>query len=128
MILLQDAAHPDGRRHLVLGHADGAAGQFLRGASPAVPAEVNAVVAECARQEHRQGDERAVRLLVQREEVAREGHFGGIELREPEHPEEDLLNLQPQAGEIDALRPDRSLMQGPRPVIVPARERQGKVT
>ena len=60
VVVLQDAADPHRRGHLVLGHADALADQVLRLADAALRRDEDARMAEEARREHRDRDERRV--------------------------------------------------------------------
>ena len=89
---------------------------------PAV--DVDAVVPERPGREHRDGHERRVAIAIQAEHVRGQRQLGGLELAEPQHPEEGLFDRQGQVGEIDPGRPDVTLGQRQRPVVVPAGQGQ----
>ena len=74
----------------------------------------------------RNGDERR-RLLKPREQIRRKRHFGNVEFVVPHLPEERFFDHEVEIRQIDAVKPDTVLHDGPRPVVVPARERQPKI-
>ena len=90
---------------------------------PAFALHVDPAVPEHPGGEHRQRDERR-RGLVQRRDVGGQRHLRDVELAVPQHPEERLLDRQPQVGQVDAVRAHAAVLEGAGPVVVAAGERE----
>src|SRR5581483_3285660 len=122
VIVLQDAAQPDRRRHLVLGDADALALQVLRALDAGRHVDVRGRVPKGARGEDRNGDEGEVAARPAGH-VAAERHLGHVELLVDEHAPEDLLRpLEGDDGEVDALGPYGAVAERRDTVVVAARQ------
>jgi hypothetical protein len=118
---------PHRGRQLVLRHPDGPADQVRRLLDPTGDMDVDAVVAERPRGEHRDRDERSGlgSRGTQRGDVGRQRHLRGVELAVAQHPEEGLLDRKAEVGQLQALGTDRAVGEGAGAVVVLAGEAEG---
>ena len=121
VVVLQQPADDDRRRHGVERHADALAGEVLRLAYlPLVDRDV--AVAEHARGEHRDRHHRAV-AARRMAEVVRARHLGGVEFEIVRHPVEDLARMvDGEEIEVDAVRLHFAGVQREHAVVEPAGE------
>jgi hypothetical protein len=111
---------PDRRCHLVLGNADALVLQVFGPVDPGVDMDVDRRVAELARREDRDGDEREVAARPAGH-VAAERHLGHVELLVHQHAPEDLFGpVEGDHRQVDPLGPHRAVAQRPHAVIVAA--------
>ena len=97
VIVLEDAAHPGHRRHLVFRRADDLALEVLGLLDPRTGVDENPRMAELAAGKDRDADIGALALGGQRYEV-RKGQLGDVEFLVVERPVEHLLGLELEHG------------------------------
>ena len=119
----EDAPDPHAGGQLEFGGADALAAQVGGCRDAGVGVDVDPAVAEHPRGEHRQRDERP-RVPVQGRDVGRQRHLRDVELAVPQHPEERLLDRQPQVGQVDAIGANAAVLEGTGPVVVATGEGQ----
>src|SRR4051812_15709309 len=124
-IVGEDAADPDRCGHLVFGRGDAPALEVFGLADAALRRNEDARVAERARREDRDGDERRL-IRVERLHVRGERHLGGIELLEARLAPERLLDLERQVDEVDAFHAHAAVGERARAVVGPAGEGEAK--
>ncbi|MGE5288792.1 MAG: hypothetical protein ACM3ML_16655 [Micromonosporaceae bacterium] len=123
VVVGHDPALPNAGGHLVLGRPCPLSHQVARFADSAASVDADRLVAEEARGEH--GDRDEWRLgRGQRQQVRGQAHLGDIELVVAKLPVKGLLDAEGDEVEVDPLRADAAVREGPHPVVVPARERQ----
>jgi hypothetical protein len=100
----QNAFNPHVGGQLPFGHASHPSGQVSGVVDAAGRADVDGVVAEGTGGES--GDRDEWRVALQRHDIGRKRHLGGVELPVPQHAEERLLHRQREPRQFDALRLD----------------------
>ena len=125
VLVLQDAADPDRRRHLVFGHADALAGEVLGSRMP--------LFAETKMHEWRKIRDGKTGIAMngaivapQRHRVRRQRHLGHVEFAVPQHAEERLLDVELEILEVDAVGPHAAVGERARAVVVPAGQREAQ--
>ena len=126
VLVLQQPAHIDRRRHRIFRHAAALALEVLRRLDALLGVDEEVAVAEHARGKRRDRDERR-RAAVHQRGVVRERHLGGVELLVLQHPPEDLRRLQRHVVEVDALRLDGAVPQRLRAVVGSAGQGQSQI-
>lgn len=123
VLVLQDAADPGRRGHLVLGTADLPADQVLRRADACRSIHIYAAMTKHARREHRDRDKRPLGPR-ERNRVGRERHLGDVELAVAQHAKEGLLDRQVAADQVDSVGLHAAVEERLGAIVVPAGERQ----
>src|SRR5262249_37953285 len=118
--VLQDAADPHRRRHVILRHAHALAAEIARLPDARAVADEHGRVAEGLGRIDRDGDERLAPAAENR--VGRERQLGDVRLPEASHPVEDLLGRQREHVELDALRRHGAGLERERAIVIAHRE------
>ena len=121
VLVLHHAAHPDRRGHLVFGQADRLAAQILRLLDPPVGADIDPGMAEHARDESGNADERAF-VARGHDHEAGERELAGIEFLESEGAEEHLFRLHRDEGHLATLDLDPTVLDRRDPIVIAARD------
>ena len=119
-LVLQIAAEPQHRRHLILRHADALALEIGRARNAAVAADIDRRMPEHARQErrHRHIGRRAAR---QRDQVGGESDLGHLELAVEIGALETLLDRHGDVIDVAAFDAHPAIDQRPHAVVIPGR-------
>ena len=119
VLVLQNAADPYRRGHLVFGNADHLAAQVLRALDAAVGSDIDRRVTEQPRRKHRDADIRASALRHQVHRV-RQRQFGDVELLVAEGAVERFLRRHRTADRLAAIDADRPVEDRACPVVIDA--------
>ena len=118
----EDTADPDRRRHLVFRITDALADQVFRFVDAGGGVDVDAGVAKEAAWKNRNRDKRTVRF-EQRDGVGGQRHFRRLELLVAQHAEEGLFDRHVEVIQIDPVRLHAAVHKRAGAVIIPAAQR-----
>jgi len=119
VFVLQDAAHPYDGGDLVFRKADGLADEVPRRLDAAVGADIDAGMAEDARDESGYADVRGFAGIGD-SQIGAEGELADVELLVAEGAEKHLLGLERDVGDVAALHRHAAVLQRAGAVIIAA--------
>jgi hypothetical protein len=123
VIVLQNAAHPNDRRRLILLHAHFLPDQVLRAFDSLAGVDENESMAEPPVQIHRNGG--TDRALIARHQIGSERYFGDVEFPVAQKTPMPRRRVHlGQHGQIDPIGPDAALLEGAGDFVIAAGERE----